>query len=127
MAEFDSWEKETAARLVKKARLRNTRMTRRNEINASVLGVYGWQVALPVFIGLLIGSFLDNRFPIAPASWRFNLIMLGFVLGFLNATLWARREGVTRNMAAQKEEMRNRLGLQKKQKTPLNPSTGEKK
>jgi ATP synthase protein I len=56
-----------------------------------MFGLVGWAVAVPTVLGILIGLWLDQRFPGKP-SWTLTLLFLGVVLGCLNAWYWVRRE-----------------------------------
>lgn len=56
-----------------------------------MFGLVGWAVAVPTVLGILVGLWLDQRFPGKP-SWTLTLLFLGVVLGCLNAWYWVRRE-----------------------------------
>ena len=56
-----------------------------------MFGLVGWAVAVPTLLGILLGLWLDQRFPGKP-SWTVTLLFLGVVLGCLNAWYWVRRE-----------------------------------
>ncbi len=88
---------QTARILTQKAAIRSKRNERVLFLNAAVLSVFGYLVATPVFIGLLVGYFLDKKFPVDHVSWRFNFAMLGFVAGLFCAYKWVKREGVIKN------------------------------
>ncbi len=54
-------------------------------------GLIGWSVALPTFFGVLLGTFIDDRFP-GIHSWTLSLLVLGLFVGCLNAWHWVARE-----------------------------------
>ena len=56
-----------------------------------MFGLVGWAVAVPTVLGILIGLWLDQRFPGKP-SWTLTLLFLGVVLGCINAWYWVQRE-----------------------------------
>jgi ATP synthase protein I len=54
-------------------------------------GLVGWSVALPTLIGTAIGIWIDTRWP-SQYSWTLMLMILGLILGCLNAWFWIERE-----------------------------------
>lgn len=96
--------RETEKVLIQKARARETRDGRKLYLNGAILGTYGWNISVPVMIGVIIGRWLDKRFPLPPMSWTLNLILIGFIIGFYNANRWMNREGVQQNMKAKQKE-----------------------
>jgi ATP synthase protein I len=56
-----------------------------------MFGLVGWSVAVPTLIGIMIGLWLDTRYPGLP-SWTLTLLFAGVLLGCLNAWYWVRRE-----------------------------------
>ena len=56
-----------------------------------MFGIVGWSVAVPTVLGILAGWMIDRRWP-GGVSWTLTLMLLGVVLGCLNAWLWVRRE-----------------------------------
>lgn len=54
-------------------------------------GTIGWSVAIPTVLGIVIGLWLDARFPGA-FSWTVALLFAGVALGCLNAWYWLSRE-----------------------------------
>lgn len=56
-----------------------------------MFGLVGWAVAVPALVGVLLGLWLDERFPGKP-SWTLTLLFLGVGLGCVNAWYWVRRE-----------------------------------
>jgi ATP synthase protein I len=56
-----------------------------------MFGLVGWAVALPTVTGVALGLWLDARFP-SRISWTLSLLLLGALLGSLNAWYWVKRE-----------------------------------
>jgi len=57
-----------------------------------MFGLVGWSVAIPTVIGIAVGVWLDNRYPAGTVSWTLTFLVLGIVLGCLNAWFWVSRE-----------------------------------
>jgi len=91
MASIQNNLNKSAQQLLKKAQKRADRSERTFFFNASVLSVYGWQIALPVLAGVLLGKFLDAIYPHPFLSWRLNFIILGFIIGLIDANLWLKK------------------------------------
>ncbi|MDY6407673.1 MAG: AtpZ/AtpI family protein [Pseudomonadota bacterium] len=94
MATFDEENKKTERALIKKAHKMAERDNRTLSFNAAILTVYGWQIAIPTFIGVLLGGFLDRHVPIPYLSWTLNLLLIGIAIGFYNANAWVKKEGL---------------------------------
>jgi len=88
MSSFDKQMEQTAKTLIRKAHNLEQHKDRSYVYRAALLTVYGWQMAIPVVIGTLLGIFLDKHFPNSPISWTLNLILLGFGIGLYNANHW---------------------------------------
>lgn len=56
-----------------------------------MFGIVGWSVAIPTLIGIAIGIWIDLKFP-SPYSWTLMLLLLGVIIGCLNAWYWIQRE-----------------------------------
>jgi ATP synthase protein I len=50
-------------------------------------GLIGWSVAVPTLAGVLIGAWLDRRWP-GGHSWTLALLVAGLVIGCANAWRW---------------------------------------
>ena len=70
MAAFDEENKKTKKILIKKAEKRAGRKERVIELNAAILCVYGWQMAIPMILGVILGRLLDHFVPVAHLSRR---------------------------------------------------------
>lgn len=57
-----------------------------------MFGLVGWSVAIPALVGVTLGLWLDERFP-GRASWTLTLLLVGLVLGCINAWRWVQKEG----------------------------------
>lgn len=56
-----------------------------------LFGVIGWSIAIPMLIGIFIGAWLDAELP-GSFSWTLTLLVVGVVLGCINAWQWIDRE-----------------------------------
>lgn len=56
-----------------------------------MIGTIGWSISLPILIGLAIGIWIDTNFP-SRVPWTLTLLLVGLVLGLLNAWFWVMRE-----------------------------------
>lgn len=56
-----------------------------------MFGIIGWSVSVPILIGVGIGIWIDNRWP-SRFSWTLMLLVLGVIVGCLNAWYWVVKE-----------------------------------
>lgn len=56
-----------------------------------MFGLVGWAVALPTLLGIAPGLWIDERWP-GPISWTLNLLIIGVLIGCLNAWYWVSKE-----------------------------------
>jgi ATP synthase protein I len=56
-----------------------------------MMGLVGWSVVVPTLIGTAIGRWLDDRHP-GKNSWTLTLLVVGLVVGCLNAWHWVSKE-----------------------------------
>ncbi len=56
-----------------------------------MFGLIGWSVALPALAGALLGAWIDRTWP-SRYSWTLMLLLLGIILGALNAWHWVSQE-----------------------------------
>jgi ATP synthase protein I len=54
-------------------------------------GLVGWSVTIPTLIGAAIGIWTDKHYPSA-YSWTLMLLLLGLIIGCLNAWHWVDSE-----------------------------------
>jgi len=57
-----------------------------------MMGLVGWSVAAPTVVGVVIGRWIDRRWP-SDVSWTLTLLVAGVVVGCLTAWQWVMREG----------------------------------
>jgi ATP synthase protein I len=56
-----------------------------------MFGLVGWAVAVPTLLGIALGLWIDERWP-GTVSWTLNLLIIGVLIGCLNAWYWVRKE-----------------------------------
>ena len=56
-----------------------------------MMGIVGWSVVVPTLLGAALGIWLDNRNP-GTHSWTLTLLVIGLVIGCLNAWYWVSKE-----------------------------------
>ncbi|MGA7750568.1 MAG: AtpZ/AtpI family protein [Gallionella sp.] len=56
-----------------------------------MMGLVGWSVAVPTLLGAALGIWLDKRYP-ATHSWTLTLLIIGLVIGCMNAWHWVAKE-----------------------------------
>ncbi|GAB4334572.1 MAG: AtpZ/AtpI family protein [Candidatus Abyssubacteria bacterium] len=56
-----------------------------------MFGLVGWSVAIPTLIGIAVGVWLDEAYP-SRYSWTLMGLVIGVILGCLNAWFWVKRE-----------------------------------
>ena len=59
-----------------------------------VFGIVGWSVTISTLIGIALGIWLDSLL-VDSYSWTLMMLLVGLVIGCLNAWYWIERE--TRN------------------------------
>lgn len=57
-----------------------------------MFGLIGWSVAIPTLGGVLLGIWLDGRYP-STHSWTLALLIAGLCIGCFNAAQWVAKEG----------------------------------
>jgi len=57
-----------------------------------LFGLVGWSVAIPTLLGLAAGVWLDHALRVGRVSWTLTLLVVGAVLGCLNAWYWVKHE-----------------------------------
>jgi ATP synthase protein I len=80
-----------AEQLVRSVASHEARMIRRKKEGtphvlraASLVGLIGWSVVLPMLIGIAIGTWIDHRWP-SRFSWALMLLVAGLAAGCANA------------------------------------------
>jgi len=61
-----------------------------------MFGLVGWSVAIPTLVGAAIGWWLDSKLD-DRVSWTLTLLLIGVVLGCVNAWYWVKRQSRERD------------------------------
>jgi ATP synthase protein I len=75
----------------------NRKMRARREKDRGVwfglgmFGLVGWSVAIPTVIGIGLGIWIDTKWP-SQYSWTLMFLIIGVLVGCLNAWYWVKRE-----------------------------------
>jgi len=56
-----------------------------------MFGLVGWSVAIPTLGGIAIGIWIDKTWP-GPRSWTLMCLVMGVIIGCVNAWYWVKRE-----------------------------------
>ncbi|WOJ93127.1 AtpZ/AtpI family protein [Congregibacter variabilis] len=56
-----------------------------------MFGLVGWSIAIPTLVGVVLGLWIDRRWP-GQVSWSLSLLFIGVVVGCLNAWYWVKQE-----------------------------------
>lgn len=56
-----------------------------------MFGLVGWSIVLPTLLGIMLGTWIDTRFP-GRVSWQLTLLFVGVVIGCANAWYWIKKE-----------------------------------
>jgi ATP synthase protein I len=56
-----------------------------------MIGTVGWSISVPILVGLALGIWIDSNWP-SRVPWTLTLLLVGLVLGLLNAWYWVMRE-----------------------------------
>jgi ATP synthase protein I len=59
-----------------------------------MMGLVGWSVTVPTLVGAALGVWLDQNYP-GKHTWTLALLVVGLVIGCLNAWHWVGREQKT--------------------------------
>ena len=66
-----------------------------------MMGLIGWSVVVPTLLGVALGIWLDKSHP-GSFSWTLTLLVIGLVIGCLNAWRWVAKE--EREMREEQED-----------------------
>lgn len=77
----------------KSKRKMNARRQKRKGLlyGLGMFGLVGWSVSIPALLMLALGIWIDSRYS-SPYSWTLMLLVLGIMLGCMNAWYWVSRE-----------------------------------
>lgn len=56
-----------------------------------MFGLIGWSISLPTVAGIALGLWMDRRWP-GQVSWTLTMMLVGVVLGCMNAWRWIGEE-----------------------------------
>ncbi len=88
MQGFNHYFESQANLLIQKANNLKNRSHRQFAYRAAILTIYGFQVAIPVVLGIFLGHLLDRYLSLQYISWTLNMILVGGIIGFCNANIW---------------------------------------
>ena len=72
-----------------------------------MFGVVGWSVAIPTLIGVALGLWIDRTWP-SQYSWALMLLILGVMVGCMNAWYWVRKGGIEKEEPFEDDEWEDR-------------------
>jgi ATP synthase protein I len=84
-----AFSREVGAQAARKLRARKS--TQGVWFGLGMMGLIGWSVVVPTLLGAALGIWLDNRHP-GKYSWTLMLLVIGLVIGCLNAWHWVSKE-----------------------------------
>jgi ATP synthase protein I len=73
--------------------LRIRGLKHRNEtvwFGLGMFGIIGWAVAIPTLIGIALGLWIDRTWP-TQYSWALMFLVVGVIVGCINAAYWVRK------------------------------------
>ena len=83
------------ARQIKAKEDRKLRAQARDQGNVwfglGMFGLVGWSVVIPALLGVALGLWIDRTWP-SRFSWTLMLLLLGIIMGSLNAWRWLSQE-----------------------------------
>jgi ATP synthase protein I len=82
-----------ADKVAKKEALRIKGLKHKDEtvwFGLGMFGIVGWSIAIPTLIGIALGLWIDQTWP-SRYSWALMFLIIGVVLGCLNAAYWVRK------------------------------------
>lgn len=95
MAEEKKKPKNTLIDEVKAKESRKVKAREEGERSAwfglGMFGLVGWSVAIPTLIGIVVGIWIDSSWP-SEYSWTLMGLIMGVIVGCLNAWYWVKRE-----------------------------------
>ncbi|MDD5761750.1 MAG: AtpZ/AtpI family protein [bacterium] len=85
-----AFSREVVAKAARKLKARRN-STRGVWFGLGMMGLIGWSVVVPTLFGAALGIWLDKRHP-GSHSWTLMLLVIGLVIGCLNAWHWVAKE-----------------------------------
>lgn len=89
--ESDRFFEQRITRREERLRRARARPDRTIAVGLGTFGLVGWTIALPMFLGTLLGLWLDNRMG-GGVRWTLGLMMLGLIIGASNVWAWLERQ-----------------------------------
>ena len=78
--------------VIEKRKLRARRQTQDTFwFGLGMFGMVGWSVAIPTVAGIFVGVWIDLKWT-GNYSWTLMLMMMGLIIGCINAWFWVNRE-----------------------------------
>src|SRR6202161_662576 len=84
-----AFSREIGAKAARKLKARSS--TQGVWFGLGMMGLIGWSVVVPTLLGAWLGIWLDNRH-LGNHSWTLTLLVIGLVVGCLNAWHWVAKE-----------------------------------
>lgn len=88
------YEEQLKAKILRKERHQLAgKETKKNVIfyGLGMIGVFGWSIVIPTFLGLIIGFWLDEKWSLG-FNWTLTFLFLGVVLGSINGWYWVTKQ-----------------------------------
>jgi ATP synthase protein I len=85
----NEFSQEVGAKAERKLKAR--RSTQGVWFGLGMMGLVGWSVVVPTLLGTALGVWLDKRHP-GIHSWTLTLLIIGLVIGCVNAWYWVAKE-----------------------------------
>ncbi len=82
-----------AEKVAKKESLKIKALRHKDEtvwFGLGMFGIVGWAVAIPTLIGIALGLWIDRTWP-SRYSWVLMFLIIGVVIGSINAAYWVRK------------------------------------
>ena len=88
---------------IKERRKLRARQQKPHEVwfGLGMFGLVGWAVAIPTVLGIFLGVWIDIKWP-SQYSWTLMLLVLGLIIGCMNAWFWVNRQ--RRDINREREE-----------------------
>lgn len=84
-----SLSKEIGAKATRKIKAKNS--TRGVWFGLGMMGLVGWSVVTPTLLGAALGAWMDKK-QIGKYSWTLMFLLIGLIIGCLNAWYWVVKE-----------------------------------
>jgi len=88
--EETNFSRQVAAQVARKLKARRG-ATKSVWFGLGMSGLIGWSVTVPTLIGAALGIWVDRHYP-SSFSWTLMLLLLGLIIGCLNAWYWVDSE-----------------------------------